>query len=580
MKKIINKNILCIILARGGSKGIPLKNIYKINDHPLVSYTIAAAKKSKYIDDVYISTDNEKIAKECVNYGAIVPYLRSKKYAKDRTTSVDALKYSVKKLEKIKKKKYEYIIELPCVSPFRDEKDINKALEILTSSNYDSVISYVNTGEKHPIRLKRINKNKVSDFCKEYPEPFKGSRRQDFEPCYIRNGAIYAMKRECLFKQNSRQGKKSFPLIMSENKSINIDEKFDLLIAQQLIENGYCSNVPKKIENYIEYSDKKNKKYDVLITTKISFNKDDIVKKFKQYFNFVIVNSSNQDVIKKFLKNAKVWLCSPSPDYKIDSKLLQKANCLKLIITPSTGTTHIDTNYCQKKNIEVKNLLRTKLIKKIYASSEYTFSLSLSLIKKIPKAIKLVKSGFWRDSEDLLRSNELKGKKVGIIGYGRIGKNLAKYCKTFGMKISAYDPFINIKSFKGVKYNNNFKKLLSVSDIVFICVNYSSKNYKLVNSSWFKSMKKGSVFINTSRGEVVCEKSLIGAIKSKKISRAAVDVVNNEQGDLKKNPLINFSKKDERLIITPHIAGLTYESETKAAIQSLLTLKKYKGVIF
>ena len=114
----------------------------------------------------------------------------------------------------------------------------------------DSVISYVNTGEKHPTRLKRIKSNKVTNFCKDYPEPDIGSRRQDFEPCYIRNGAIYSMTRNTLIKKNSRNGKKSIPYIMSDEKSINIDTKFDFEIAKMLIENGRCNNFPHKFFNY------------------------------------------------------------------------------------------------------------------------------------------------------------------------------------------------------------------------------------------------------------------------------------------------------------------------------------------
>ena len=99
---------------------------------------------------------------------------------------------------------------MPCVSPLRDHTDVDKAVEILIEKKYDSVISYVNTGEKHPTRLKRIKNNIVTNFCKDYPEPDIGSRRQDFEECYIRNGAIYAMTRKTLIEKNSRNGKKVF----------------------------------------------------------------------------------------------------------------------------------------------------------------------------------------------------------------------------------------------------------------------------------------------------------------------------------------------------------------------------------
>lgn len=571
-----NINILCVILARGGSKGIPYKNIYKINNHPLISYTIEAAKKSSYINQVYISTDDKKIAYQAKLYGGIVPFLRSKKYSTDKTTSVDALKDTVKKIENITKIKYDYIIELPCVSPLRDENDIDEALKILINSNYDSVVSYVNTGEKHPIRLKRINNiNSITNFCKEYKEPPKGSRRQDFEPCFIRNGAIYAMTRDCLIRQHSREGKKSYPFIMPDEKSVNIDNKFDLLNARLLIENGFCNNAPKKIEKFLKFSSK-HKKYDVLITSRLLFN-EKLIEKFCKNFNCVIVNTDDIDLLKKYLTKAKIWICSPAPSYKIDKNLLHSAKSLKVLITPSTGTTHIDVNYCNKRKIIVRNILNTPLVKKIYASSEFTFSLMLSMIKNIPTAIKTVNSGHWRNEEDNLRSNELINKNVGIIGYGRIGKNLSKYCNSFGMNIYVHDQIVNKNINKNFYFYSDLSKMLPRCDIIFLCISYSQINYKFMDDKKFKLMKKGSMFINTSRGEAICEKSLLKALKSKRIKKASLDVVANEQDNLNKNILINYSKKNENLIITPHIAGCTIESETKAAQQCYNILESYRG---
>ena len=99
------KNIVCVIQARGGSKGIPKKNIYPIDGHPLISYTICAAKKSKYIKDIYISTDSNEIAKISQDYGGVIPFLRANKLASDRVASYTSLVDFVKKLEHKKKNK-------------------------------------------------------------------------------------------------------------------------------------------------------------------------------------------------------------------------------------------------------------------------------------------------------------------------------------------------------------------------------------------------------------------------------------------------------------------------------------------
>ena len=113
LKKKMKKNIsiLCFILARGGSKVIPGKNIFPINNHPLISYTITAGLGSKYIKDVIVSTDDKKISKEAKSYGAKVPFLRPKKLAKDKTLSVDALRFTVLEYEKFTRKKFDYVIE-------------------------------------------------------------------------------------------------------------------------------------------------------------------------------------------------------------------------------------------------------------------------------------------------------------------------------------------------------------------------------------------------------------------------------------------------------------------------------------
>jgi len=359
---------------------------------------------------------------------------------------------------------------------------------------------------------------------------------------------------------------------MGENKSVNIDNKFDLLIAKTLIENGYCNNVPKK--KYIEINKYLNhKKPKLLITTPLHFIQN-IERKFKDKYECIITRTENVSILKKIIKDIDVWLCSPCPTYSLNEELLKNAKQLKLIVTPSTGSNHIDKRYCAKKSINIKTLLKTQFIKNIHASSEFTFALMLAALKKIPKAIKNVKSGHWRDSEDILRSKELFGKNVGIIGLGRIGSNVARYAKAFKMNVSAYDPNKKIK-IKYAKQQKNYVDVLKKSEILFICVNLNDKTKNMVNQKWFKQMNKGSVLINTSRGEVIVEKELIKSLKSKKLSYVATDVISNEQGNVSKNLLIRYSKDNDNLIITPHIAGLTNESEIKAAEQSLLTINNF-----
>jgi D-3-phosphoglycerate dehydrogenase len=331
----------------------------------------------------------------------------------DRVPSVNALKDAVLKSEKFFNEKYDYIIELPCVSPFRDHNDIDEALNILINSDYDSVISYVETGEKHPTRLKRIVNNIVTNFCKDYPKPDIGSRRQDFENCYIRNGVIYAMTRECLIKNKSRNGKKYFPFIMPQEKSINIDEKFDLMLAKLLIENGHCNNKPRIQNSYRVMQLKRNKKNkNLLITTPISFLKNEL-NFIKKKFNITILEKPNKKKLIEYMqKNFDAWICHPSPEYIINEEVLGNAKNLKVIATHSTGTTHIDLEFCSKKNISVLPITFSQDFNNIKASSEFTFLLCLVALRKLTKALKNIKLGHWRNNEDNFRGHELINKQV------------------------------------------------------------------------------------------------------------------------------------------------------------------------
>ena len=563
MFKKTKKKILGVILARGGSKSIKKKNIYLLNNHPLISYSIAAAKNSEMIDKLTISSDSIEILNIAKSYGVDGLIKRPRKLANDKATSVDALHHAVKSSEKMYDTKFDYIIELPCVSPLRDHKDVRFALKKLTRSDYDSVISYVNTGEKHPIRLKRIKNKKIESFCKEYPEPSWGSRRQDFEPSYIRNGAIYAMTRECILKKNSRWGKKSYPMIMEDIKSVNIDSHYDLIVANMLIENGFCRNFPKKINKTEVFKNEKSN-CKILITTPTHFLKE-FKQNLKKNFSCIFAQDENVNKISKILKDIDYWICSPCPTYKINKNCLKNAKKLKAILTPSTGSTHLDHKYLKRKNIKLYSIKDQYELKNIKASSEFTFGLILDGLRKLSLSTLSSKNGFWRKQEDFLRGNQLYNKKLGIIGFGRIGSNVYKYSKAFGMKVYAYDPY-KVKNLKKLKIYKKLNDLIISSDIILLSVHLNDQTKNLINYSYFKKMKKEAILVNSSRGEVLNEDDLIKALKSKKIKHAALDVIQKEQqSDIANHKLVKYSKKYKNLTITPHVAGLTYESEYIAA---------------
>ena len=227
-------NILGLTLARGGSKGIPKKNIKYINGKPLIGHTIEHALESGIFTDYIVSTDCEIIAEVAELYGAKVPFLRPDELSGDTVLSRDCVKHAVLECERIYNTKYDYVIELPCVAPLRNSSHIKEAFNKLVSSGADSVTSVVQMQDKHPVRMKRIVNGKLQDFCSEYPEG-EASRRQDLELCYIRNGAIYSMTRDCIVKDFSRHGKNCLAYIMDEEVSVNIDTLMDFKLAEILL---------------------------------------------------------------------------------------------------------------------------------------------------------------------------------------------------------------------------------------------------------------------------------------------------------------------------------------------------------
>ena len=227
----MKKNILGVTLARGGSKGIKNKNLTIINKKPLIYYTIKEAKKCTKIANYIVSTDSNKIKKVAERYKAEVPFTRPKKFSKDSSTSASALKHALVESEKIFNKKFDYVIELMATNPLKSVIDINNIINILIKNNADSVIAVNQLFDHHPARIKKIVKGRIFDFAvKEKLE----SRRQDLKPnAFVRSGSIYAMSRKFVMDEKRYFSGKSFAYILPLQRTINIDDENDLLIAKR-----------------------------------------------------------------------------------------------------------------------------------------------------------------------------------------------------------------------------------------------------------------------------------------------------------------------------------------------------------
>tara|TARA_Y100000589_G_C27199315_1_gene648708 strand:- start:1663 stop:2352 length:690 start_codon:yes stop_codon:yes gene_type:complete len=223
--------IFGVIPARGGSKGIPHKNIVNLNGKPLISYSIESAKESKLIDEFIVSTDDKEIAKVANSYGASVPFIRPDSISGDSSKMIDVLIHSYNWIKK--KKVVEGIILLQPTSPFRKSKHIDEAIQIYKDNSANTVVSLVEVPHQYnPYSLNQIDeRGLVKPFLDKVPLI---SLRQEKPKFYARNGPSILILRPNQLKTGSLYGKKCMPYFMSLKDSLDIDSYEDLLMAEKL----------------------------------------------------------------------------------------------------------------------------------------------------------------------------------------------------------------------------------------------------------------------------------------------------------------------------------------------------------
>ncbi|MDC0343257.1 hypothetical protein OAN10_03295, partial [Alphaproteobacteria bacterium] len=261
-------------------------------------------------------------------------------------------------------------------------------------------------------------------------------------------------------------------------------------------------------------------------------------------------------------------------NYKIDKNFLKKTNKLKCIITPTTGINHIDSEEIIKKKIKLISLKgEKKFLESINTTPELTWGLALTLIRKINIAFEDVLKEKW--NRDKFRGFDLNEKCCGIIGYGRIGKKISKYAKSFGMKVLVNDP---INKSKNNIENVTLNKLFRSSFLIFVTASYDEKNKNMIDKKLFK-LSSYCFFINTSRGELINYNDMIKYVNTTNLIGVALDVLPDEQNNKKR---INFIKKIKKIknyknqyLITPHIGGATISSMNKTELYIAKKFLKY-----
>ncbi len=273
---------------------------------------------------------------------------------------------------------------------------------------------------------------------------------------------------------------------------------------------------------------------------------------------FEIIDFKENISIKEILKQVDIFWFRLA--HKLDSTVLDKSTKCKYLLTPVTGIDHIDEKLCNELGIQIICLRgEVDFLKNVRATAEHTIALTLALLRKIHPAVSDVQSGNW--NRDNFRGYELYEKKVGILGYGRLGQIVARYFHAFDCEISYFDIEEKIGDTFCVKLNS-IESLFGNNDIVSLHIPLNEKTIGIINKDLLQQMKVNSILVNTSRGAIINEIDLLEVLKFKSIKGAALDVLEGEP-NIQNSELVKYSKSNSNLIITPHIGGNTYESFAK-----------------
>ncbi len=228
---LLEKRILVVVPARGGSKGIKLKNIKMINGVPLVAMVGELVKLLPYVDRAIVSTDHPEIRDVAVASGLDAPFMRPESLSGDIIGDIDVLTQALLEIEKIDNQQYDVIVMLQPTSPMREPEHVTDTVTKLIENNYDAVWTVSETDSKsHPLKQLVIEDDQLNYYD---PDGAAIIARQQLQPVYHRNGAAYAISRDCLLGAKSIKGENTSAVII-EKTLVNIDTEFDLQLAEFL----------------------------------------------------------------------------------------------------------------------------------------------------------------------------------------------------------------------------------------------------------------------------------------------------------------------------------------------------------
>ena len=265
--------------------------------------------------------------------------------------------------------------------------------------------------------------------------------------------------------------------------------------------------------------------------------------------------SNNSSKLKKIISNFDILIVRNKTQVK--KEILENTSNLKFIGRLGVGLDNIDTEYCKNNNIHVQPATGMNAD----SVAEYVINSALTLLKNIPIANTETQKGNWPRNSVI--SRELKDKTIGILGFGLIGKKVAKISQIFGANVIAYDPYVDLNIAK--KFNTKLETLENVlnnSHIISLHIPLTQETNNLINTESIKLMKKKPIIINSSRGGIINEEHLIDAYLNNKISGFALDVFQNEPVQ---HNILDKINSTFNCILTPHNAGVTEESNIRVS---------------
>jgi phosphoglycerate dehydrogenase-like enzyme len=254
-----------------------------------------------------------------------------------------------------------------------------------------------------------------------------------------------------------------------------------------------------------------------------------------------------------------IALLDASMQTRITNLMVDAAPNLRIISCATTGSDHIERDALSMRGIPVRTLREdSNFLLSLTPAAELSWLLLMACARQLPSAINHVLSGEWK--REMFPGMMLNGRRLGLIGCGRIGSWMSRYARAFGMDVIGYDP--NLSKFPETIQKVSLEEVYLSSDFISIHVHLMPETTKLIDKKAFSLMKQGVVFINTSRGGLVDESAMLEALKSGKIGSAGIDVLDGEP-DINSHVLVEYARSNSNLLITPHCGGFSPDAVKK-----------------